>query len=189
MGDSKGFVRTLRTYFVTYGVPGEIATNGATVFMSAMVKDLLASYQVEHRVSSAHFPHPKQKAELGVKSMKRLCRENVGRNGSLDSDNIVRGLLAYRNTPDMDTNRSPAEVLYGRQLCGDLPVVGGRLRACDRWRLLREDRKKALSKRALRNSERLDAGSRQLPRLALGSTVRLRNLSGPFQVALNWGGG
>ena len=180
VGNARGLLKTLRGYFATYGVPEELATDGGTVFMAGQVQDFLRRFQVHHRVSSAHNPHSNQRAELGVKTMKRLCRDNVGRDGTLDNDRIVRGLLAHRNTPDPDTGRSPAEVLYGRTLREFLPVAVGTLKPCDRWRLLREDREKALAKRAVKTTERLEMNTKQLAPLVMGDTVRLQNMTGPY---------
>ena len=61
--------------------------------------------------------------------------------------------MAYRNTPDRDTGRSPAQVLFGRRLRDFLPGPMARYKPDSRWRLLREDREKALAKRATRNTE------------------------------------
>ena len=47
---------------------------------------------------------------------KRIFKDNVGPNGSLDNDNVVRALLQLRNTPDRDCGLSDAEVLFGRRL-------------------------------------------------------------------------
>ena len=42
--------------------------------------------------------------------MKRMIRAKLGPGGTLDRDKFSRVLLAYRNTPDGDTGRSPAQV-------------------------------------------------------------------------------
>ena len=180
VGSSTQLIRTLRQYFATYGVPDEISTDGGTVFTSMEMKLFLKKYGIHHRISSGYNPHSNQRAELGVKSMKRLCRSNVSPNGSLDNDRILRGLLAYRNTPDPDTNRSPAEVLFGRTLKEFLPMSSDKLKPCDSWRLLREEREKALAKRATRNSEALEKGTKLLGKLFLGDQVRVQNQHGPY---------
>ena len=180
VGNSTGLIKTLRNYFAVYGVPEELATDGSTVFTSGPVQEFLKRFQINHRVSSPHNPHSNQRAELGVRSMKRLCRENVGSDGSLDNDKVLRAILGYRNTPDQDTGRSPSCVLFGRQLREFLPVPLAKLKPCDSWRLLREDREKALAKRALRCTEKLASGARSLPDLLIGDTVRLQNLVGSY---------
>ena len=79
---SAELIRLLRLLFCQYGVPEELASDGATVFTSVQTKRFLEIWGVQHRVSSAYFPHSNLRAETGVKSMKRLIKENVGPGGS-----------------------------------------------------------------------------------------------------------
>ena len=58
--------------FCSFGVPAELATDGAAVFLSGKVQTFLGSWGVRHRVSSAYHPHSNLRAETCVKSMKRL---------------------------------------------------------------------------------------------------------------------
>ena len=62
---------------------------------------------------------------MGVKSMKRLLQGNLGLDGELDTDTFSKALLNYRNTPDRDTGRSPAQVVFGRILRDKIPVAKG----------------------------------------------------------------
>ena len=87
-------------------------------------------------------------------------------------------MMAYRNTPDRDTSRSPAEVLFGRLLRDHLPNPGSRYKPREEWRLLARDRESALAKRAARNSEELTRGTRDLGKLTLGAHVRVQNQTG-----------
>ena len=123
-------------------------------------------------------PHSNMRAEIGVKSMKRLCRENVSAGGGLDNDRFLRAVLQYRNTPDRDTGRSPAEVLYGRRLRDHIPGRTEQFVPREEWRLLQEDRERALAKRAVRSEERWSRDSRTLPALQVGDQVRLQNQVG-----------
>ena len=115
-------ITALREYFCVYGTPEEIATDGASVYMSASTQRFLESWSVRHRVSTAYNPHSNLRAETAVKTIKRLIRENTGVRGSLDTDRMAMALLAYRNTPDRDTARSPAQVLFACQLRDAVPV-------------------------------------------------------------------
>lgn len=77
---------TLRTYFSTYGIPKELATDGGSTFTSYETKKFLSDYGVKHRLSSVDYAHSNKRAELAVKLMKRLLRENVGIGGRLNTD-------------------------------------------------------------------------------------------------------
>ena len=120
-------VTALREYFCTYGVPQQIASDGGTNFMAHTTKQFLDNWGVEHRVSSAHHPHSKLRTEAAVKTVKRLITDNTDKSGSLDNDAIAAALLTYRNTPDRDTQRSPSQILYARQMRDSLPCDPARL--------------------------------------------------------------
>ena len=177
-GSSGKFIASLRALFSVYGVPEELATDGSRIFTSFEVKTFLTRFGVRHRVSSAYYAHSNQRAELGVKAMKRLCRENLAAGGRTDCDAFLRAMMAYRNTPDRDTGRSPAQVLFGRKLRDFLPGPLTRYKPAEQWRLLREDRERALAKRAARNTEAVSQHARKYEQLSVGDVVRLQNQSG-----------
>ena len=171
-------VENLRCYFSMHGIPEEIASDGGPTYMAYVTQKFLSDYGVRHRVSSVAFPHSNQRAELAVKSMKRLCRENTNQDGSLDNDRFLRAVMSYRNTPDRDTKRSPAQVIFGRNLKDFLPAPLKRYQPQPQWVLLREDREKALRKRALRNTESLKIGTKQLEKLEVHDNVQIQNQVG-----------
>ena len=171
-------VENLRSYFSMHGIPEEIATDGGSTYMAYETQKFLSDYGIRHRVSSVAYPHSNQRAELAVKSMKRLCRDNTSRDGGLNNDKFLRAVMAYRNTPDRDTGRSPAQVIFGRELRDFLPAPLRRYQPQPQWLMLREDREKALRKRALRNMEKLEVGTRQLEKLHVHDTVQVQNQVG-----------
>ena len=117
-----GLVKMLRDIFTTFGISEELTTDGGPEFMSHEVQKFLQLYGVRHRVSSVGNPHANQRAEVGVKSMKRLLQSNIGPSGSLDNDAFARAILQYRNTPLQSTGVSPAIALIGQPLKAFLPL-------------------------------------------------------------------
>ena len=85
------------------------------------VEELMNAYGIYHRITSVANPHANARAELGVKTVKRLLRTNVGAYGTVDTAKFTRAILQVRNTPDRDTRISPAEALFGRKLKDFLP--------------------------------------------------------------------
>ena len=177
-GSSVKLREWLRQYFGTYGIPEELSTDGGLTFTAWETEKFLSDYGVRHRLSSVAFPHSNQRAELGVKSMKRLIRDNSNSDGSLDNDRALMAIMQYRNTPDRDTGLSPAQVIFGRNLRDFLPAPQTRYKPQKQWIMLREDREKALAKRAVTNMERLTANTRELPPLSVGDSVIIQNQMG-----------
>ena len=99
-GSSTKLQEWLRQFFATYGIPEELSTDGGKTYTSYETQKFLSNYGVKHRLSSVAYPHSNQRAELTVKSMKRLIRENTSSNGNLNNDRFLRALMQYRNTPD-----------------------------------------------------------------------------------------
>ena len=155
-------ITALREFFCVYGTPEEIATDGASVYTAEKTRSFLDTWGVKHRVSSAFNPHANLRAETAVRTMKRLIQENVGTKGSLDTDKMALALLTYRNMPDRDTARSPAQVLYARQLRDAVPCDPARLQLRAEWVLTREAREKALAKRHEARGQQLEEHTRPL---------------------------
>jgi hypothetical protein len=60
-------------------------------------------------------PHTSTRAELGVKTVRRMLMDIMSAKGILDKAVVSRALLQLRNTPDRDSKLSPAKALYERE--------------------------------------------------------------------------
>ena len=118
---SKGLCEALRQVFAIFGVPDDLSSDGGPEFSATETNDLLERWGVNHTLSSAYFPQSNGRAEVVVRITKRLLEDNLGPDGSINNDKIVRALLQLRNTLDRDCNLSPAEVLFGRPLKDAMP--------------------------------------------------------------------
>ena len=122
VGDSSMDVcRVLAGISEDYGIPETLTTDGGKNYTSEKTENFLRQYGIEHRVTWVANPHANCRAELAVNSMKRLIRDNVTLDGSLETVKFSGAILQDRNTKDRDIGKSPAEFLMGRQLRDFLP--------------------------------------------------------------------
>ena len=110
-GGSQGLIRT----FTTFGISDELSSDGGPEFPSTATLAFLRNWGVLHRLPPVAFPHSNSRAEIGVKTVKRMILSNTTRDGGLEMDSFQRAILQYRNTPDRDTRLSPAMCILGRQ--------------------------------------------------------------------------
>ena len=123
---SNGLAATLREVFGSFGIPDTITTDGGPEFTAHSTAEFLDSWGVQHRICSAYTPHSNNRAETGVKSMKRLIAGNTGPGGALKTS-FYKALLTYRNSPCPDTRVSPAMCVLGRATRDLIPTLPSRL--------------------------------------------------------------
>lgn len=183
-GGAQGLVNSLRRTFVTYGIPDELASDGGPEFTSSLTEKFLDTWGVHHRLSSVAFPHSNCRAEIGVKTMKRLLADNIGPDGNLDTDRVQRAILQYRNAPDPTTKVSPAMCLFGRPIKDFVPIFPGRYKPHSVWTETLEAREEALRKRHMLAAEKWSEHTKRLPPLIVGDHVHIQNQTGPHP--LKW---
>ena len=144
----------LRDLFTTFGIPEEITADGGPEFTSGEVFKFLKQYGVKHRLSSVGNPHANQRAEVGVKSMKRLLRGNVNSAGSLDADEFAKAILQYRNTPMQSTGLSPAIALFGHPIRDFIPITKANYFPSIQWEKKLQDREGKAVKASDREREK-----------------------------------
>ena len=177
-GASPALVKKLQEFFVTYGIAEELASDGGPEFTAAFTQQFLRDWGVAHRLSSVAYPDSNTWAEIGVKSAKRMIMENTGPQGDVDIPAFQRAMLTYRNTPTPLDNRSPADIVFGRQIRDFLPVMPGKYEPCGTWKDTAANRETALMERHAKEVEALLPHTRKMPPLKVGNSVRIQNKTG-----------
>lgn len=175
---SQELITALRNYFSTFGIAELFSSDGASIFTSNTFNEFCSRWGIQQRISSAYFPRSNKRAEVAVKSAKRMIRDSLGPGGTLDTDALARALLAHRNTPDPLTGLSPAQVVFGRTLRDFLPCSPGKYQPRPEWRITAEQRELAHARRHVKTGEALSLGSKQLSPLIEGDLVSVQDQSG-----------
>ena len=90
---AQGLICALRKQFSTFGIAEELASDGGPEFTANSTQKFLSSWGVHHRLSSVAFPHSNCRAEVAVKTVKRMLTVNSGPRDELDTDKFQRAIL------------------------------------------------------------------------------------------------
>ena len=162
----------LHNYFRQWGMPQVMETDGGPPFNGEEFKAFLRKWGIKHRLSSAHFPQSNGRAEVAVKTAKRLLQENISRSGHLNTGQVTQALLQYHNTPGRGAaGESPARIIFGRELRDGLPIPRF---ARPEWGKLRDLRERGHSQLHAKVVEKCC-----LEPLEEGDTVLVQNQYGP----------
>ena len=118
-------ISSLHRTFVTFGIPNELASDGGPEFTATATRQFLEEWDVHVRLSSVPFPHGNCRAEVGVKTVKRLISDSSTPSGDKDTNSFQRAMLQYRNTPDRDTKLSPAMCVFGHPIWDFISIPPG----------------------------------------------------------------
>ena len=179
-GGSKGLVEVLRHTFATYGIRDELASDGGPEFTAHETTKFLRDWRVHHRLTSVAFPHGNCRAEIAVKTVKRIIAGNIGADGNINVDAVQRAILQYRNSPDPATIQSPATCLFGRPTKDLIPLIPGKYHPHKTWRDNISQRETALRHRHSLAQDRWSEHTKALTPLKIGDRVRIQNQTGNY---------
>ena len=137
--------------------------------MCGEVQAWLKKMDVHHQTSSTYLHHANSRAEIAVKSTKRILQDCLMKNGSIHNDKFLRAVLQYRNTPHQDCRRSPAQMVYGKQLRDFLPALHNKLEPMKDWSVTQEHRERMLAKKREDDGQRWATRTKDLAELEVGT--------------------
>ncbi|XP_054731489.1 uncharacterized protein K02A2.6-like [Anastrepha obliqua] len=107
---------SLNEMFARFGLPKTIVSDNGTQFTSHQFQQFVAEHGIQHIRSSPYHPMSNGQAERFVDTFKRALKKLNGE--GVSAQNLIVFLQVYRSTPNKqnEENKSPAEVLLGRQI-------------------------------------------------------------------------
>jgi hypothetical protein len=116
-------IEQLMAIFSLFSIPVKIYSDGGPQFTAKKFVDFCQTWGITNETSSPHHPQSNGYVETAVKQMKKLIRGTfVHSQKKVNSEDFSAGILLFRNTPCSPTDRSPAEILFGRQIRDNLPI-------------------------------------------------------------------
>ena len=106
---SPAVIQKLKSVFARWGIPEEVVSDNGTQFKSAFT----AKYGFRHTTSNPHHHQANGAAESGLQISKR----------NLKQEDPSLALMAYRATPTPATEKTPSELIMGRQIRTTLPSM------------------------------------------------------------------
>ena len=171
---SNHLIRECRQLFSTYGVPEEWGSDGGPQFTSHTFQTFLNTWGIHHRLSSAEYPQSNGRAEVGVKTAKRILLDNLAKDGSLNNDKVTAALLQYKNTPLPDVGLSPAQILFHQELRDTVPSHRSNYHLHKDWIIAADEREALFAKRNRAVATRYNQHTRALGELAVGTYVLIQ---------------
>lgn len=110
---SAAVVQQLRHLFATFGIPHKVVSDNGSAFTSAETKKLFDYNGIAHYTSAPYYPSTNGQAERMVAELKTALKR--ARAGPLDPC-LARFLFKQRTTISTSTGKTPAFVMFGRDL-------------------------------------------------------------------------
>ena len=133
----------------------------------------IAFWEVQHEMSSPHYPQSNGFAEAAVKAMKALMRQCWETNlCTVNADKWAKGLLQLHNTPRAD-GLSSAQVVYGHPVCDTLPIH--KCAFAPEWQRSIKEADECATTIYHRLEHMFNRTAHELPQLAVGTKVAVQD--------------
>ena len=176
--DGQYFINFLRDFFACWNIAEHLTTDGGSQMINGEVQVWLKKLDVQHHQTSSYFAHANSRAEIGVKTTKRMLQDCLSRHGSLDNDRFLQAILQYRNTPHQDCRKSPAQMVFGRSLRDYIPAMPYKYIPSADWCISQEMRERLLAKSRETEGEKLARNTKELN--SVGTPVVIQNQTGRY---------
>nr|XP_049692720.1 uncharacterized protein K02A2.6-like isoform X1 [Helicoverpa armigera] len=123
--NSKAVINKMNDFMSRFGIPQILVSDNGTSFTSFEFQEFCKLNGIEHLLSPAYHPASNGQAESFVKIVKKGLKAIIlqGCNKVTIYDKIAKYLFDYRNSKNSTTDKSPAELVFGRSLRSRLDLL------------------------------------------------------------------
>ncbi|XP_056647227.1 uncharacterized protein K02A2.6-like [Diorhabda sublineata] len=116
---SSATINILRDIFSRFGLPFPLVSDNATTFKSNEFQTFLGKNNIEFKEIAPFHPASNGQAENAVKTVKQALLKILKRSSLPELNrNLNNFLLSYRITPHCSTGKSPANLMFQRNIFG-----------------------------------------------------------------------
>ncbi|XP_064648773.1 uncharacterized protein K02A2.6-like [Lineus longissimus] len=120
---SETVIKHHKQSFAQHGIPVSLLTDNGPQYTSRKFQEFSDKLGFCHKTSSPHYPRSNSLAEITVQTVKNLLKK-----AKEAVQDPYLALLTYRDTPRSNDFESPAQLLLGRRLRSQIPVVADELK-------------------------------------------------------------
>ncbi|XP_065208399.1 uncharacterized protein K02A2.6-like [Planococcus citri] len=120
--DAATVIRECTEIFSRFGYPSIIVSDNGTAFTSAEFQNFLKEKGIEHRTTAPFHPATNGQVERYNATFKKALK-TLNASPQDVNEKLKQFLMLYRRTPHTTTNKSPAELLLGRQIRAQVDIV------------------------------------------------------------------
>ena len=164
--NSSSLVKSLKNHFGRHGIPDTLYSDNGPQLASREFKEFASAWHFHHQTSSAHYPQSNGKIENAIKTAKKLLTK-----AKASGQDPYLAILDWRNTPSPSIGSSPVQRLFGRRTKTLLPTAGTLLQP-----KIMEETEDKLKERKTKQALFYNKGTKELPELQPGDTVRMKPL-------------
>lgn len=120
--DSAATIRRLKSIFARFGLPITISADNGRQLVSEEFKQYCEANNIELNTTTPYWPQMNGEVERQNESLLKrmiICQEQKGN----WQEDLEQYLLMYRSTPHSTTLKTPAEMLFGRNIRDKLPSI------------------------------------------------------------------
>lgn len=108
-------IKILKEMFARFGIPSTVVSDNGPAFISSDFKAFMDTHGIHHKLMAPYHPASNGQGERYVQTLKKKIRAMAEESGDLYT-NLCRFLLQNRKVINISTGRSPAEMMFKRNI-------------------------------------------------------------------------